>query len=84
MPAAGAAALGVVCVRCIGCAVVGAVCVDGGAEAVLDPRLPEEEPPPARASATPGARAIARAAVAARKKPVRRMALASLFFMTSI
>jgi len=52
---------------CIGCAVPGAVFVEGGAEYVLLPRLPEEVLPPTRASARPGARASVSAAVAARK-----------------
>src|SRR6201999_2245013 len=38
-------------VRLNGCAVPGAVCVDGGAEKVRPPREPDENPPPTRASA---------------------------------
>jgi hypothetical protein len=38
-------------VRCIGCAALGAVLVVGGAENVREPREPELEPPPTRASA---------------------------------
>src|SRR5437660_386237 len=51
--AAGAdvAAPGWVMVRFIGCAVPGAVVVEGGAEKVREPREPELEPPPTRASA---------------------------------
>src|SRR5262245_35496589 len=45
-------AVGCACVRCIGCVAVGAVLVDGGAEKVREPREPELEPPPTRASAT--------------------------------
>jgi hypothetical protein len=52
-PACGAAAgaVGCACVRCIGCAAVGAVLVAGGAEYVREPREPEFELPPTRASA---------------------------------
>jgi len=49
--AAGAAALGCVMVRFIGCAVFGAVVVEGGAALVREPRDPELLPPPTRASA---------------------------------
>jgi len=48
---AGAAALGCVMVRFIGCAVFGAVVVEGGAALVREPRDPELLPPPTRASA---------------------------------
>jgi hypothetical protein len=50
-----------VMLRCIGDAEYGAVLVDGGAEYVMLPRLPNEPPLPARASANPGASARARA-----------------------
>jgi hypothetical protein len=43
--------------RCIGAAVPGAVRVLGGAEYVKPPRLPMDDPPPARAKASPGASA---------------------------
>src|SRR5262245_48861610 len=42
---------GWVMVRLKGCAVLGAVDVDGGAEKVREPRDPELDPPPMRASA---------------------------------
>src|SRR6185312_3371080 len=64
-------------VRCIGCAVVGAVRVAGGAEYVMLPRLPIEEPPPARAMASPGARARDSATTEATAKPVRFMVFCS-------
>src|SRR5262245_44047233 len=43
---------GCVTVRCIGAAALGAVWVAGGAEKVRVPRLPPEDPPPARACAS--------------------------------
>ena len=61
MPAVGADGVGCVIERCIGCAVMGAVPVVGGAEKVWLPRLPMELLDPARASARPGAKAIAKA-----------------------
>src|SRR6476619_3218406 len=59
--------------RCIGAAEYGAVLVEGGADHVMLPRLPNEPPPPARASARPGASARAKAVTAATPKDVRRM-----------
>jgi hypothetical protein len=43
---------GCVMVRSIGRAAFGAVRVEGGAEKVREPREPDEEPPPTRASAS--------------------------------
>ncbi len=62
--------------RSIGAAEEGAVRVDGGADHVMDPRLPNELELPARACANPGdrARTKARAAAAAigkRKRAIR-------------
>jgi len=45
----------------------------GGADQVWLPRLPNEDPLPARASASPGVRAIANAAITASRKWLRRM-----------
>ena len=59
--------------RCIGCAEYGAVLVAGGADQVRLPRLPQELPPPARASAIAGESAIPRARRPARKADGRRM-----------
>src|SRR5438309_1365466 len=67
--------VGVVVLRCIGCAMPGAVRVEGGAEKVMLPRLPIELLPPARANARPGASARDTAATPARRRLVRRMAL---------
>jgi len=75
-PKAGEEVLGVM-LRCIGWAAVGAVRVVGGADHVMLPRLPIEPPPPARASANPGASARLSAATAASKVDVRRMAFIS-------
>src|SRR5262249_15384894 len=57
-------------VRCIGAAEFGAVCVTGGAEKVRVPRLPPENPPPARAcaSAAISKHAAAIAAIAITKR----------------
>ena len=63
-----------VMLRCIGWAAVGAVRVVGGADQVMLPRLPDELPPPARASAKPGASARLSAATVASRYDVRRMA----------
>src|SRR6185437_11457528 len=57
--------------RCTGAAELGAVLVDGGAEYVMLPRLPNELPPPARASTTAGESARAKAATPARRIRVR-------------
>ena len=64
------ALLGCVTLRCMGAAVFGAVRVAGGAEKVLMPRLPPENPPPARAlaSAATSTSAAAIAASAIRKR----------------
>src|SRR5689334_11214451 len=62
-----------VMLRCIGSAPVGAVRVVGGAEYVRLPRRPDELPPPARASARPGARTSAKAAEPAIRAEVRRI-----------
>src|SRR5690242_13459595 len=59
--------------RCIGCAEYGAVRVAGGAEYVMPPRLPNEPPSPARASARPGDKASAKAAEPAIRAEVRRI-----------
>jgi hypothetical protein len=63
-----------VMLRCIGAA-DGAVLVDGGADQVMLPRLPDDVPPPIRASARPGASARLRAATAAKSCEERRMAV---------
>ena len=60
-----------VMVRSIGAAVVGAVRVGGGAVKVLEPRLPDDVPPPRRASAMAGATSRAMAAEAASKREPR-------------
>src|ERR1700712_1211259 len=57
--------------RCIGAAEYGAVLVVGGAENVMLPRLPIELPPPARASASPGARANVRTVMPANRVRLR-------------
>src|SRR5262245_41880441 len=77
LPKPGEGLLGVM-LRCIGWAVEGAVRVVGGADQVMLPRLPIEFPPPARASASPGASARLSAATAARREDDRRMALSRL------
>jgi hypothetical protein len=58
-----------VTVRCIGWAVPGAVAVEGGADCVCEPRLPELFPPPGRASTalTLSARTLANIVVNARR-----------------
>ena len=58
--------------RCIG-EEYGAVAVDGGADQVMLPRLPNDPPLPSRASARPGVSARANAAKAAINVGVRRM-----------
>ena len=59
--------------RCIAWPEPGTVAVEGGAEYVMLPRLPNELPPPKRASASPGESASARAAMAAISVDVRRI-----------
>src|SRR5277367_337511 len=54
---------------------LGAVRVEGGADQVMLPRLPNDEPPPARASACEGARISASTAKPASRKEVRRRTL---------
>jgi hypothetical protein len=61
--------------RSIGAAELGAVLVRGGAENVMLPRLPNELPPPARASASPGESASARAATPASKTRLRTISI---------
>jgi hypothetical protein len=61
--------------RCIGAPELGAVRVEGGADQVMLPRLPNEEPPPARASANAGARIRASAVKPASRDEVRRRTL---------
>src|SRR4051794_30639777 len=61
--------------RCIGDAEDGAVLVDGGAEYVILPRLPNEPPLPARASASPGESARTRAAAPAIRLRVRGISI---------
>src|ERR1700739_2668026 len=51
--------------RCMAEPPYGAVLVGGGADQVMLPRLPKDPPPPARASASPGARARASAVMTA-------------------
>jgi hypothetical protein len=61
-------------VRCIGCAAPGAVWVAGGAELVLEPRLPELLPEPGFAMARAGASArVTATAIAAILLVERRM-----------
>jgi hypothetical protein len=57
--------------RCSGPAEYGAVLVLGGAEYVMLPRLPIDDPLPARASANPGASVSEAAATAAIKRVAR-------------
>src|SRR5580692_7290584 len=74
-PGRGAATFGCVTVRCSGDA-DGIVEVDGGAENVRVPRLPELKPPPMRASALPAniaTVAATTATVATARKTVRNM-----------
>jgi hypothetical protein len=52
-------------VRLKGCAVPGAVDVEGGAEKVREPREPELKPPPTRASAEDIARTVGSASARA-------------------
>ena len=59
--------------RCIGWAPYGAVLVEGGADHVMPPRLPKDLPPPARASANPGASARPKATMAANMSEARRI-----------
>ena len=47
--------------------------VEGGADHVMPPRLPKDLPPPARASASPGASARLKAAMAANMNEARRI-----------
>jgi hypothetical protein len=61
--------------RSIGAAEYGAVLVRGGAENVMLPRLPNELPLPARASASPGDRASAKAATPASKTRERTISI---------
>src|SRR5215472_1822553 len=62
----------------------GAVRVDGGADQVMLPRLPNDEPPPARASASTGARISASAVKPASRKEVRRRTLRFFVIMPAI
>ena len=65
--------------RSIGAAEEGAVRVDGGADQVLDPRLPNELELPARASARPGDRARTKASAAAAAIGKRKRAIRMCF-----
>src|SRR4029077_18009061 len=70
-PGEGAGVFGVM-LRWNGVPELGAVRVEGGADQVMLPRLPNEEPPPARASANVGARISANAVRPANREEVRR------------
>ena len=73
-----------VMLRCIGAAALGAVLVLGGDDHVMLPLLPNELPPPARASARPGASARAKADIAANPMDVRRIVFLCFVTMSGI
>lgn len=66
----------------MGAAMLGAVAVEGGAEKVREPRLPDELPDPARASAKEGASTRAAAIKVVSTAEERRMGGLALFDCT--
>ena len=79
----GAGVFGVM-LRWNGAPELGAVRVEGGADQVMLPRLPNDEPPPARASASAGVRINATAAKPASRTEVRRTTLRFFVIMPAI